>query len=61
MQYYPEMKSVNFGLVALLSSYSMICSPQRLLPAIQEEKIPHSRLLINMTVQSVHQIRRQPE
>ena len=34
-QYYFEMKSVNFGLVALLSSYGMICSPRRLLPAIQ--------------------------
>ena len=34
-QYYLEMKSVNFGLVALLSSYGIIFSPRRLLPAIQ--------------------------
>ena len=34
-QYYLEMKLVNFGLIALLSSYGMICSPRRLLPAIQ--------------------------
>ena len=35
MQYYLEMELVNFGLVALLSSYGMICSPQWLLPVIQ--------------------------
>ena len=42
-QYYLEMKLVNFGLVALLSSYGMICSPRQLLPAIQspaKNKIP---------------------
>ena len=34
-QYYLEIKLVNFESVALLSSYGMICSPRRLLPAIQ--------------------------
>ena len=34
-QYYLEMKLVNFGLVALLLSYGVICSSRRLLPAIQ--------------------------
>ena len=34
-QYYLEIKLVNFGSVALLSSYGVICSPRRLLPAIQ--------------------------
>ena len=34
-QCYLEIKLVNFGLVALLSSYGMICSPQQLFPAIQ--------------------------
>ena len=36
-QYYLEMRLVNFGLVALLSSYmyGMICSPRWRLPAIQ--------------------------
>ena len=37
-QYYLEIKLVNFGLVALLSSYGVICcSPWRLLPAIQSQ------------------------
>ena len=30
-------------------------------PESSEEQIPHNTLLINMTVQSVHQIRRRPE
>ena len=30
-----EVKLVDFGLVALLSSYGVICSPRQLLPAIQ--------------------------
>ena len=34
-QHYLEVKLVDFGLVALLSSYGVICSPQQLLPAIQ--------------------------
>ena len=34
-QYHLEIKLVNFGLVALLSSYGMICSPWRMLPAVQ--------------------------
>ena len=45
------MELVNFGLLALLSSYGVICSPRRLLPAIQSPQILHSSLLINMTVQ----------
>ena len=42
-QYYLEMKLVNFGLVALMSSYGMICSPRWQLPAIQspaKDKFP---------------------
>ena len=35
LTHYLEMKLVDFGLVSLLLSYGMICSPQRLLPAIQ--------------------------
>ena len=30
-------------------------------PESNEEQIPHNRLLINMTVESVQQIRRRPE
>ena len=57
------MKLVDFELVALLSSYGMI---RWLLPAlhfrVQQRTNPSpTRLLINMTVQSVQQIRRQPE
>ena len=37
------------------------CSPQRLLPAIQSPAIHHNRLLINMTVQYVQQIRQRLE
>ena len=35
IQHYLEMKLVDFGLVALLWSYGVICSPRWLLPAIQ--------------------------
>ena len=54
-QYYLEMKFVDFGLVALLSNYGVICSPLAVAsnPESSEEQIPHNRLLINMTVQSV--------
>ena len=34
-QYYLEIKLMDFWLVALLSSYGMICSPRQRLPAIQ--------------------------
>ena len=60
-----QKELVNFGLGGLLSSYVVIFSPRRLLPAIQSTaksmQIPQNWLLINMTVQSVQQIRCWPE
>ena len=51
----------DFRFKALLLTYDVMRSPRReprrLLPAI-EEQISHNRLLINMTVQSIQQIRR---
>ena len=63
-QCYLEIELVNFGLETLLSSYGVICSPWRLLPAVQspaKSKSLTTGLLINMTVQSVQQIRRRLE
>ena len=61
------MKLVDFGLVTLLWSYGMIYVRLLTLTAVfrcpesSEEQIPHSRLLINMTVQSAQQFRRRLE
>ena len=58
MQYYLETKLVNFGLVHVafvvelwhdLLTLTAVASN----PEFSKKQIPHSRLLINMTVQSV--------
>ena len=55
---------MTFGLVALLLSYGLICSPQRLLPAIQspaKNKFPTTGCLSTWTFQTVQQIRQRLE
>ena len=59
MQYYLEMKLVSFGLVALFELWHDLLTSMAVAsnPESSEEQVSHSRLLINMTVQSVQQIR----
>ena len=46
MQYYLEMKLVNFGLQGLLLSYGMICSPRQQSRVQQKQiSLDHNRLL----------------
>ena len=59
MQYYLELKLVDFGLVALFELWHDLLTSMAVAsnPESSEEQVSHSRLLINMTVQSVQQIR----
>ena len=62
-QCYLEIDLVNFGLKTIIELWHDLLTLTAVSssPESSEEQISHNRLLINMTVQSVQQIRRRPE
>ena len=59
IQYYLEIELVNCGLVFVVELWHNLLAVTAVTsnPESSEEQILHNRLLINMTVQSVQQIR----